>query len=106
MPRSTSSPIGVETRNKDLDMASAQNDSLVRQVLAAARKLAIDASDIQTDFIHVDLKYEHEDSTAVEYYKVTKEIQGRFEIREPGQQRASRWSQSHLRNRIQHLGTS
>lgn len=30
--------LGVETRNKDLDMASAQNDSLVRQVLAAARE--------------------------------------------------------------------
>jgi uncharacterized protein len=67
--------LGVETRNKDLDLASAQNDSLARQVLAAARKLAIDTSDIQTDFIHVDLKYEHDDSTVVEHYKVTKEIQ-------------------------------
>jgi uncharacterized protein YggE len=67
--------LGVETRNKDLDLASAQNDSLVRQVLAAARKQAIDTSDIQTDFIHVDLKYEHDDSTVVEHYKVTKEIQ-------------------------------
>jgi len=61
--------LGVETRNKDLDLASAQNDSLVRQVLAAARKQAIDTSDIQTDFIHVDLKYEHDDSTVVEHYK-------------------------------------
>jgi uncharacterized protein len=67
--------LGVETRNKNLDEASSQNDSLVRQVLTAARKLEVNASDIQTDFIHVDLKYEHDDSTLVDYYKVTKEIQ-------------------------------
>ncbi len=58
-----------------LDEASSQNDSLIRQVLAAARKLEVNASDIQTDFIHVDLAYEHNDSTVVDFYKVTKEIQ-------------------------------
>ncbi len=67
--------LGVETRNKNLDEASSQNDSLIRQVLAAARKLEVNASDIQTDFIHVDLAYQNNDSTVVDYYKVTKEIQ-------------------------------
>ena len=66
---------GVETRNKNLDEASSQNDSLIRQVLAAARKLEVNASDIQTDFIHVDLAYQNNDSTVVDYYKVTKEVQ-------------------------------
>jgi uncharacterized protein YggE len=67
--------LGVETRNKNLDEASSQNDSLIRQVLAAARKLEVNASDIQTDFIHVDLAYQNNDSTVVDYYKVTKEVQ-------------------------------
>ena len=40
--------LGVESRNKSLDEASAQNDVLIRQVLAAARGLAVNASDIQT----------------------------------------------------------
>ncbi len=64
--------LGVETRNKNLDEASSQNDSLIRQVLAAARRLEVNASDIQTDFIHVDLAYQNNDSTVVDYYKVTK----------------------------------
>jgi uncharacterized protein len=67
--------LGVETRNKSLDEASSQNDGLTRQVLAAARKLEVNSSDIQTDFIHVDLAYDHDDSVVVSYYQVTKEIQ-------------------------------
>ena len=67
--------LGVETRNKNLNEASSQNDSLIRQVLAAARSLEVNASDIQTDFIHVDLAYQNNDSTIVDYYKVTKEVQ-------------------------------
>jgi len=67
--------LGVETRNKNLDEASSQNDALIRQDLAAARRLEVNASDIQTDFIHVDLAYQNNDSTVVDYYKVTKEVQ-------------------------------
>ncbi len=67
--------LGVETRNKNLDEASSQNDSLIRLVLAAARKLEVNASDIQTDFIHVDLGYASNNSTVVDYYQVTKEVQ-------------------------------
>ncbi len=67
--------LGVETRNKNLDEASSQNDSLIRQVLGAARKLEVNGTDIQTDFIHVDLVYQNNDSTVVDYYKVTKEVQ-------------------------------
>jgi uncharacterized protein len=67
--------LGVETRDKDLNMASTQNDALVRQVLTAARKLGVNPSDIQTDFIHVDLAYNNQNSTVVDYYRITKEIQ-------------------------------
>jgi uncharacterized protein YggE len=68
--------LGVETRSKNLDEASSQNDLLIRQVLAAARRLEVNASDIQTDFIHVDMAYKNnDDSTLVDYYKVTKEVQ-------------------------------
>jgi uncharacterized protein YggE len=67
--------LGVETRHRELEVAKAQNDTLVRQVLDASHKLALDASDIQTDFIHVDLQYQQGDSTVVDHYQVTKEIQ-------------------------------
>jgi uncharacterized protein YggE len=65
--------LGVETRSKNLDEASSQNDLLIRQVLAAARRLEVNASDIQTDFIHIDLAYKNnDDSTLVDYYRLKK----------------------------------
>lgn len=67
--------LGVETRHKELDTAKEQNDTLVRRVLEACHKLAVDPSDIRTDFIHVDLHYQQGDPTVVDHYEVTKEIQ-------------------------------
>jgi uncharacterized protein YggE len=66
--------LAVETRNKDLAIATSQNDALVRQVISAARKIPIEAGDIQTDYIHVDLAYNDKNSTVVEYYSVTKAL--------------------------------
>jgi len=66
---------GVESRNKTLDAATEQTDSALRKVMAAARKLGVDATDIQTDYIHVDLAYNDKQSTLVEYYTATKAVQ-------------------------------
>jgi len=56
----------VETRDKVLTSARARNDATVKAVLAAARSIEVDASDIQTDFIKVDLRYQNGDSTVVD----------------------------------------
>lgn len=66
---------GVETRNKVLDTAIAQNDAVVRRVITGARDLHIDESDIQTENIHVEMRYDDHDGTVVDYYEVTKGIQ-------------------------------
>lgn len=66
---------GAETRNKVLDAAIAQNDAIVKKVIGAARDLRIEESDIQTENIHVDLRYDDHDSTLVDYYQVTKGVQ-------------------------------
>jgi hypothetical protein len=66
--------LGVETRNKDLDAASAQNDAIVRRVLAATQQFQVAAGDVQTDYVHVDLAYDDHDNTLVNYYSVTKGV--------------------------------
>lgn len=67
--------MGVESRDKEMGNASAQNDTIVKKVIEAVRGLGVDASDIQTDFFHVDISYLSGLGTVVDYYRVTKEIQ-------------------------------
>jgi len=67
--------MGVESRSQTVPTATAETDSAIRQVMAAARKLGVDSSDIQTDYIHVDLAYDDKNHTTVEYYTATKAIQ-------------------------------
>ena len=58
-----------------LDTAIAQNDAIVRRVIAAVRDFRIDEGDIQTDSIHVEMAYDSHDGTVVDYYQVTKSVQ-------------------------------
>jgi uncharacterized protein len=67
--------MGVESRDKDIGNASAQNDAAVKRVIAAIRRVGVDASDIQTDFFHVEISYLSGLGTVVDFYRVTKEIQ-------------------------------
>jgi uncharacterized protein YggE len=67
--------LGVETRNKDLSAAVAQNDAAVRRVIEAVRAMDIAAADIQTDYFHIDLSYNDHDRTLVDYYHVTKGVE-------------------------------
>ena len=66
--------VGVESRNKDLLVAKAENDAGVRKVIAAARAMNVTPGDIQTDYVHVDMSYDN-DGTTIDYYKVTKDVQ-------------------------------
>jgi uncharacterized protein len=67
--------LGVESREKDIENAAVQNEAAVKRVIGAIRGLGVDASDIQTDFFHVDITYTGNMGTVVDYYRVTKEIQ-------------------------------
>lgn len=66
--------LGVETRSKSLAAATAANDERVRAVLDVARRASIEAGDIQTDFIQVDMAHNRDDQTVVDYYIVRKSI--------------------------------
>jgi uncharacterized protein YggE len=67
--------LGVETRAKDLNAAVAHNDAAIRRVIQSVRDLDVAAADIQTDFFHVDLAYDNNDHTLVDYYLVTKSVE-------------------------------
>ena len=66
--------LGVETRDRSLAVARTRNDNAVRSVLAAIHSLQIDPTDVQTDFIHVTIRYNGSAETVVDHYVVEKSI--------------------------------
>ncbi len=66
--------MGVESRDKNLLAAKAENDAGIKKVIAAARAMNIPPGDIQTDFVQVELDYDNS-GTLIDYYKVTKDVQ-------------------------------
>lgn len=67
--------VGVESRDKNLLTAKADNDAAVRNVIEAVRALSVAPGDIQTDYIRVDMSYDGKLGTIVDYYRVTKDVQ-------------------------------
>ena len=66
--------LGVETRDRNLAPAKAKNDSAVRSVMNAISKFQIDPTDVQTDVIRVDIRYNSSVETVVDHYVVEKSI--------------------------------
>ncbi len=66
--------LGVESRDAGLAVAKGKNDVAVKKVLAVFRQFAIDPSDVQTDFISVDIRYETSAPAIVSHYVVEKTI--------------------------------
>jgi uncharacterized protein len=50
--------LGIETNDFDLSVAKRQNDQVVRSVLDLTQKYAIDSRYVQTDYIHIEPRYE------------------------------------------------
>jgi hypothetical protein len=50
--------LGVETWNKDVDVAKRQNDKRVQQVLDLAKEYGIESKHIQTEHISIEPRYE------------------------------------------------
>src|SRR5215468_3880528 len=76
VPDRVSIQFGVETRNASLEAATAGTDAAVKKIIAAFRKLGIDESDIQTDYIRVEIAYANEGrSTTIDHYSAIKGVQ-------------------------------
>lgn len=76
VPDRVSIQFGVETRNASLEIATAGTDAAVKKVIAAFRALGIDESDIQTDFIRVEIAYADQGrSTTIDHYTAVKGVQ-------------------------------
>jgi uncharacterized protein YggE len=60
--------LGVEVHSKTLADARRENDQRVRSVRAAAAKMGVQESDIQTDFIQLCIAYQIDGVTPLHYY--------------------------------------
>lgn len=49
--------LGVETSDKDLSLAKAENDKRVKEIIAAAGVAGVAAKDIQTDYLRIEPRY-------------------------------------------------
>lgn len=49
--------LGVETWDKDLDVAKAQNDEIVKRVMACANDHGISSEHVQTDYLSIEPRY-------------------------------------------------
>lgn len=58
IPDEVAIALGVETVNNELDKAKAANDEIVRGLIAHAIKIGISATDLQTDYLEIEPKYE------------------------------------------------
>jgi len=76
VPDRVSIQFGVETRNASLDTATSGTDAVVKKMIAAFRALGVDESDIQTDFIRVEIVYADQGrSTTIDHYTAMKGVQ-------------------------------
>jgi len=50
--------LGVETSDKSLSKAKQQNDQIVKKVYAVAQKYGVSQNHIQTDYIHIEPRYD------------------------------------------------
>jgi uncharacterized protein len=66
--------LGVETRDRSLAAARDLNDQRVRAVLDASRRHGIASGDTQTGFVQVEMSYNSNNHTIVDYYNVRKSI--------------------------------
>ena len=80
VPDRVSIQFGVETRNASLETATAGTGAAVKKIIAAFRTLGVDESDIQTDYIRVEIAYADQGrSTTIDHYTAMKGVQVTFE---------------------------
>ena len=66
---------GVETLDKVIATAKSENDRRVQAVVQSIRSLGVETKDIQTDYIHVEPRYDNlTTATVLRHYTVRKSI--------------------------------
>ncbi|HSJ55246.1 MAG TPA: SIMPL domain-containing protein [Anaerolineae bacterium] len=63
--------LGVETWNKNLEIARTENDTVVQKVLALTQELGIAGQHVQTDYINIEPRYRsgyYEESDFIGYF--------------------------------------
>ena len=58
VPDEASLSFGVETWDKDLDVAKSKNDDIVGKVLSALERQGVEPKHIQTDYLNIEPRYE------------------------------------------------
>ena len=66
--------LGVESRDKDLAVAKANNDKSIKNLLSLAHNVGIDAKDIQTSALNMGPKYSEEKTPRFLGYEVSQTI--------------------------------
>jgi len=74
VPDEATLTFGVDSHDRDLAAAKAQNDGLVRKVLAAARAAGVDEKDIQTSTLTLSANYSEEKVPRLLGYEVEQTI--------------------------------
>ncbi|MBI2093174.1 MAG: SIMPL domain-containing protein [Candidatus Omnitrophica bacterium] len=54
--------LGVETRDKDLNVAKVSNDDRVKKIFEVAKRFEIDPKDVQTEHINIHPRYRDDDA--------------------------------------------
>ncbi len=74
-PSRVNAIFGVETRDKALEVAKAENDRRVQAVVQSTKALGVSATDIQTDYIQVEPRYDDQNTgTVLRHYIVRKTV--------------------------------
>jgi len=68
--------VGVETRNRSLSAAKAENDRRVQAIVRSMQALGVETKDIQTDYVQVNPDYTTRDDTLIvlRHYMVRKTV--------------------------------
>jgi len=61
--------LGIETWDKDLDLAKKQNDETFRNVMRVTRDLGIEPRYVETDYLEIEPKYDRWDERQAESFK-------------------------------------
>jgi uncharacterized protein len=67
VPDTASTSFGVTTQASDAQDAMAQNSQQMAKVIAALKRAGVDAKDIQTQYVSLDLRYDNEGHSVVGY---------------------------------------
>ena len=109
VPDEVTLTLGVETSDKDLEIAKSQNDASVKKILAVAKDAGIDPRQLKTDYLSLEPRYESRNNERLflGYWvrkTLTITLQGRLEVRGRPRPFARGGGELRPRRRLPHHG--